>query len=153
MNMNKHLSPVNVTVSGSDGMAVRTVAAVVGDAISGSGFANVSVSSLNTEPESYLPSGGTMLDTLRRERPHLFEAPVQVQYLYNEEQIRDDNIAEPFATSLAGNGLSLAQEEEQERDLEAVLQEQPDPQADNPPLDSPADLQMAADIERERSEA
>lgn len=79
-------SGVNVTVSGSDPLTVRAVAATIGDSLSERGFSSVSVNSLNAEPDRYTESSASLLEVIGRTRPHLLHSPIQVSYLYNEER-------------------------------------------------------------------
>lgn len=163
---NHHPSPVNVTVSGTDGATVRGVTSVIAGALQQAGFTDVACGSLNSEPEE--PMQGSLLDSIRAARPHLFQTPISVSYLYNEERQPLDiegGTAHARLFEAAGPGvevraleitseLSPAQEEEQEMDVQALMAGAPlDAQADNPPLDSPADQQLAQDMERERTEA
>lgn len=91
--MEHKLSPVNVTISGADSQAVRTVAAVVGDGLVAAGFSEVSVVSLNPEPRPYLESSESLLETIGRTRPHLLRTPVTVQYFDTEEQPPRDELS------------------------------------------------------------
>lgn len=192
--MEQDQSPVNVTVSGSDGLTVRAVTGVMANALQQSGFENVRVGTLDAEPDP-LPDGSTdapsLLDLVRAQRPHLYRTPINVTHLTLEparQQSAADMVLEAATAAVAavgpdvqvhavfevgsgatfsavelateqvmqraqeivaeGVGLSTAQEEEQELDVNAMLAEAPEP----PTIDSEADQQLAADLERDRTE-
>lgn len=167
---------VNVTVSGDDPHAVKTSAAVIGDALVSAGFDSVSVSNpFNPQPEGsdYLPSAGSLLDLMRIERPNVFKRPVVVQYLVEEDDGRarmghiDDALAQRYRTPESNSlpeleavavavGLSEAAEvallvQEIEAAVISPAQEEAldsDAQAD---YLSPADEQLAVDAQRDRN--
>lgn len=135
--MTKRNQGLNVTVSGINELMVKTGAAVISDALNGSGFRNVSAVSLllggdpqGQDPNAQaLPSAEVMLTRLRHEQPELLDEPVLVQYFETDEQPERDQISEPdlrpdlsddpvLADGPGEDELSPAQDEALERDVE-----------------------------------
>lgn len=104
-------SQVNVTVSGNDSLAVRTVTAVVRDSLGNAGFSNVSAFSVEAAHDARSLDSGSLLDRVRAERPQLLDSRVAIQYLDNEPtefppliDPRDDLLADAPSSSLAPEG-------------------------------------------------